>query len=184
MLNTGRLVTSLRYRLNDMQGVRYSDFELIEAVNRAAGLLFGRLSARFVWAASKKTVIIVDEEAGSALLPRDFHNMRRVTREAEGTVNPGRGTADYRVVGQEFYAAPGAYGLEYWYLPRPVFGMDDELDAPEAVSPWLETVALAVLKDDMSGAETVCEECCRTLAGGEASRFPEHGVAQIIGGVL
>lgn len=184
MLNAGRLVTSIRYRLGDMQGARFSNFEIIEAINRAASLLFGRMAARFVWAAAKKTVVTVDGEAGSALLPRDFRAMRRVTREAGGDVSPGSGERDYRVVGQEFYAAPGAYGMEYYYNPRPVFSFDDELDAPEAVSPWVETAALAVLNNDAAGAAMTCEECCEALAGGEAGRYPEFGPVRILGGKL
>ena len=185
MLSVRRLVTSMRFRLGDMQGAQYSDYELIEAINRAASLLFARMGARFVWAAAKKTVLVVDEEAGSALLPRDFHSMRRVTREDGKDTTPSMySPCSYRVVGSEFYAAPGAYGMEYYYIPRPVFTPEDELDAPEAVSPYLETAALAIFNNAPNGAAQICEECCEALAGGEVSRFPEFGPVEILGGKL
>lgn len=184
MLSVKRLVTSMRFRLGDMQGTRFSDYELIEAINRAASLLFARMGARFVWAAAKKTVVVVDEEAGSALIPRDFHSMRRVTREAEGDVDPGLEVKEYRIIGNEFYATPGAYGMEYYYIPRPVFNPDNELDAPEAVSPYLEMVALAIINNAPNGASQISDECCEALAGGEVSRFPEFGPVQILGGKL
>jgi len=183
MLDVQRLTSSIRYRLSDMQGARYSDFDVLEAINRAASLLFGRMGARFVWAAVKKVVVVVHDEAG-ARLPRDFHGMRRVTRENVGRTDPGYRTGDYRIVGSEFRAEPGAYGLEYYYIPRDVHSLDAELDAPEAVSPWLEQTAIAVLNGDMAGAAQIAESCCDTIAGGEAGRIPEFGPVQILGGRL
>ena len=183
MLEVQRLASSIRYRLGDMQGAKFSDFEVIEAINRAAWLLFGHMGARFIWAAVKKAVVVVGDD-NTARLPRDFHSMRRVTREDAGLTDPGYRTGDYRIVSSEFRAEPGAYGLEYYYIPRYVHGLDAELDAPEAVSPWLEQMAVAILNGDNAGVVQIAESCCNTLAGGEAGRIPEFGPVKILGGKL
>lgn len=180
MIPAGRLLASIRYRLGDMQGVRFSDFELLEAVNRAASLLFSRLGRRYVWAAIKKTVLLVDEETLCARLPSDFHNMKRLSSENGGEMGPGQ----YRVMGEWFYAPVGAYGLEYYYLPRAVLTPEGELDAPEAVSPWVEQAALSVLNGDMAGAAQSAEGCCDALAAGEIGRFSDRGPVQVLGGRL
>lgn len=186
MIPVSRLAASVRYALSDMQGARYSDYDVLESLNRAAGLLFGRMAARAVKAAVKKTVIPV-EEWGYAELPADFHSARRVSTEARGELVPSteypRGW-EYRIAGSTLYGLPGVYGLEYYYLPAEVHDLTEELDATESVSPWLEQMTVAFLKGDAAGAAQVAETCCTTLAGGEAARLPDMGPVQILGGKL
>ena len=182
MLPVSRLLTSIRYSLRDMQGTSFSDFEIVEALNRAAGLLFGRMGEKFVWPALKRTVIVTDH--GEAKLPADFHSVRKVScdgGEAEPvTRRPGDG--QYRIAGDALFAQDGAYGLEYWYLPPPVRGLDDVLDAPLAVSPYLERCALALLNGDEQGAEATVQACCHALAAGDLSAFSDMGPVRIWGG--
>ena len=73
-----RLVKSLRYSLNDMQGVLISDFELLETINQAAALLYGRLSERYVHTALKKESITVASGTDCAELPNDFVRVHQV----------------------------------------------------------------------------------------------------------
>lgn len=182
MLPASRLAGSIRYALRDMQGAAFSDFEIIEALNRAASLIWGRMGEKFVWAALKRTVLIVDR--GEARLPRDFHNVRKVTGEgrelAPAMRRPREG--QYRIAGDAFLAPDGAYQMEYWYIPAPVFDMKDSLDAPEAASPYVERAALAFLRGDMEAAELAAQQCCHALAAGELSRFSDTGPVEIWGG--
>ena len=120
MIPVSRLMTSVRYAVKDMQGVTFSDHEIIEALNVAARLLFERLGARFVWPALKRTVIVVDHGRGT--LPMDFHNIRKLTMDG-GELRPVTGRpaeGQYRIAGVELYGPDGGYGLEYWYIPAPV----------------------------------------------------------------
>lgn len=186
MISVARVAASVRYAVSDMQGAQFSDFDVLEALNRAASLLFGRLAARAVKAAVKKTVLPV-EEWGYAELPADFHSARRVSTEARGELVPSteypRGW-EYRIAGSTLYGLPGVYGLEYYYLPAEVHDLTEELDAPESVSPWLEQMTAAILKGDITGAAQTAEACCSTLAGGEVSRLPDLGAVQVLGGKL
>lgn len=188
MISVARVAASVRYAVSDMQGAQFSDFDVLEALNRAASLLFGRLAARAVKAAVKKTVLPVEEDECCTTLPGDFHSVRRVSCEQLGDLIP-TGTPpvrewEYRIAGGTLYGLPGVYGLEYYYLPAEVSALTDELDAPESVSPWLEQMTAAILKGDMTGAAQVAETCCTTLAGGEVSRLPDMGPVQVLGGRL
>ena len=179
MIPVSRLVRSVRYALKDMQGTGVSDYEIIEALNRAADLLFHRFAARFIYAGLKRTALIVGEEK-SAVLPSDFHSLKRLSAE-DGRELPQCG---FRIAGDEVFTEPGAYGLEYWYLPAEVADTADLLDAPQSVSPWLEQMASAILGGDTGAALSAAEACCASLAAGEVSRFPETGPVSVLGGKL
>ena len=176
MIPVSRLVRSVRYALKDMQGTGVSDYEIIEALNRAADLLFHRFAARFIYAGLKKTALVIGEEK-SAALPSDFHSMGDLTDE------DGLNLA-FRVVGDELFAPEGTYGLEYWYLPADVADTSDLLDAPASVSPWLEQMAAAILNGDTQTATAAAEACCASLAAGEVAHFPETGPVSVLGGKL
>lgn len=189
MLPVSRLVTSVRYQLRDMQGADWSDFEIIEALNRAAALLFGRMAEKFVHAALKKTALIV-EDGGSALLPRDFHGVYKVTAGEGGELNYSTWTQEtrydgkYRIAGEWFYAPEGMYALEYYYTPRPVYDWNESIDAPESVSPYLERATAALLTGDAVEAEQIVQTCCRSLAASELSHFHDNGPVNVLGGKL
>ena len=180
MIPVARLVGSVRYALKDMQGVNVSDFEIIEALNRAADLLFHRFAARWIYAGMKKTTLIVDEGDKSAVLPRDFQSVARIVDE-DGY--PCSVLAE-RIVGDELFAPEGAYGLEYYYLPADVEDLEDVLDAPESVTPWLENMTVAILNGDMAGAAQTAEACCAAMAAGEVTHFPATGPVSVLGGKL
>ena len=77
MLKVIDLVASLRFALGDMQGLSISDYELIEAINQAASLLYGRLSEHFISSEIKRKVIDVDESR-EYILPPDFLRVHQV----------------------------------------------------------------------------------------------------------
>lgn len=188
MLNVSDLVTSLRYALGDMQGVTVSDFQLVEALNNAAALLFSRMAQRFIYAARKKTVLIVDEGEKSTPLPSDFNGVYKVGMGREGTARPVTYRADcegtYRITGAEFYAPEGAYGFEYYYLPARVSNLTDYLDAPESVSVYLTNIAEALFKKDAALAAQTADLCCDALAGGNTSSYENIGPVQVLGGLV
>ena len=179
-----RLVKSLRYALKDMQGIKYSDYELIESINQAASLLYSRLSERYVQATLKKQVLVVGT-GGSANLPSDFVRIHQLTADGEtaipiSTLPTVEGT--YRIIGDEIYAEPGAYSLEYYYVPRRVTGLGDTLDAPLSMSPYLEQISLALFGNNLQLAEQVVLQCSQSLAAREVSHFTDVGPVQVLGG--
>ena len=187
MIPVVRLVKSLRYALRDMQGVKYSDYELIESINQATTLLYSRLSERYVQAVMKKQIIVVGSD-GSMSLPTDFVRIHQVGMGDDGEAIPTstlpavEGT--YRIIGDTIYAAPGAYSLEYYYVPKRVSGLGDELDVPQSMSPYIEQVSLALFGNNLDKAEQVVLQCSQVLSAREVSHFADAGPVQILGGKI
>ena len=187
MLPVSRLITSMRYAIRDMQGAEVSDYELIEALNQAASLLYSRLGEKFVFTALKRRNIIVDDKC-QASLPSDFVSIHRVGMGTEGWAMPESYRADsegsYRIAGNVFYAPEGTYGLEYYYLPARVNNLTDNLDVSPSVSPYLENIANALFAKDFASAEQLAQVCCNALGGGEVSQFQDMGPVEVLGGML
>ena len=182
-----RLVKSMRYALKDMQGIKFSDYELVESINQAASLLYGRLSERYIYASQKQTTLIVGDE-GYATLPSDFVRLHQLGMGEEGEAIPIStlpvvdGT--YRIIGNTIYAKPGAYSLEYYYVPRRVKGLGDELDVPLSMSPYIEQLSVALFGNNMQLAETIVAQCSQALAVREVSHFTDVGPVQVLGGKI
>ena len=187
MIPVSRIVTALRYSLRDMHGANVSDFEIINAINQAASLLYGRLSENYVHNAVKKIILVVDDTLQTSL-PSDFISVYRVgigeKRYAVPVSYKANKKGTYRITGDNFYAPEGTYTLEYFYLPARVNNLTDSLDVSPSVSPYIEQIAAAILGKDLTSAEQVTQTCCRTLSGGEISHFENAGPVQILGGRL
>ena len=179
------LIQSLRYSLRDMQGVNISDYELIEVINQAASLLFAQLSEKHIIYGLKKKILVVDD-SGSTGLPSDFVKIHQVGMGEDGVGVPtsylpvARGT--YRIIGDTFYALEGVYGLEYYYVPARVKALSDTLDAPLAMSPYLEQVSLALFGNNLEKALQIVQVCGDSLAAREVSHFNDVGPVQVLGG--
>ena len=182
-----RLVKSLRYALKDMQGIKFSDYELIESINQATSLLYGRLSERYVQASLKQTTLIVGD-SGNATLPSDFVRLHQLGMGSEGEAIPIStfpvvdGT--YRIIGDTIYAQPGAYSLEYYYVPRRVKGLGEDLDVPVSMSPYIEQISVALFGNNLQLAEQIVLQCSQTLAVREVSHFQDVGPVQVLGGKI
>ena len=187
MIPVKQLVTSMRYALGDMQGATVSDFELIEAINNAAWLLYSRFAEQFVSAGLKKITLVVDE-SGETLLPSDFIKIHQITMGKEGRANPATypiiSEREYRIIGDTFQAHEGAYGFEYYYAPARVSALSDFLDAPQSISVYIVSIAAAVHENDLAKAEQVVQVCTSSLAAREVSHFENTGPVQIFGGKL
>lgn len=187
MIPVSRIVTSMRFNLRDMHGVNISDFELIEAINQAASLLFNKLAEDFVNIGLKKTILIVDDSLKAAL-PSDFIGVHSVGMGDEGYAAPvsyrPEISGTYRILGNSFYAPEGLYGLEYFYLPKRVSGLSDNLDVMTSVCPYIEKIAGFVLANDLNGAIQTAAFCSHSLAGNEISQFNDDGPLNVLGGKL
>ena len=187
MIPVIRLVQSLRYALRDMQQAQISDFELIEAINQAASLLYSQMSERFVQFGMKKKIIIVDNTC-SVELPSDFVRIHQVGMGYNKVAIPTsyqplcKGT--YRIIGSTFYAPEGTYGLEYYYVPMRVSELSDDLDVPPSMSPYIEQIALAIYGNNHEKALQIVQLCSESLAAREVSHFANVGPVQILGGKI
>ena len=185
MIPVIELVLDMRYDLGDMQGLNIADYELIKPLNKAAHLLYGTLSDRYVQAGVKRKPIVIDS-GKSYTLPPDFVRVHQVLRERglgllPSIRNPPR-ECSYRITGGELFAEEGEYTLEYYYMPSRVSRLDDNLDVPESMRSWIEDIAMAYYQKDMNKAVGITEKCCEVLAGREVSHFEDTGPVQILGG--
>ena len=185
MIPVIEIIKSLRYELGDMQGLNVADHELMKPINRAASLLYGTLSDRFVNAAVKRLPIVIDETKEYSL-PPDFIRIHQLVGNCGGnytpsSVNPPK-CCSYRIVGSELYANEGEYALEYYYIPSRVDELDDLLDVPESMRTWIEDIALEIYKKGIEAAEFLVQQCATVLAGREISHFENIGPVQILGG--
>lgn len=185
MIPVIRLVQSLRYALREMQGSTVSDYELIETVNQAASLLYTQFSAKFVQYGVKKKIIITDAN-GEAALPSDFVSIHQVGMGDEGVAVPTSYLANvegtYRIIGDMFYAPQGVYSIEYYYVPRRVTNLGDDLDAPLAMFPYLEQISLALYGNNIEKAAQIVTLCMQGLSAREHSHFENVGPVQVLGG--
>ena len=186
MLAVSDLVTSLRYALGDMQGVSLSDFELIEGLNNAVRLLFSRMGQRFIFAARKRQVLTISKNSETTPLPSNFNGVYKVWNADKALSEPvtfiPESSCKYRITGVNFYAPAGTYGIEYYYLPAKVYNLDDYIDAPDNVEPYIAKIAEALIKKDTELAAQEIELCCDALAGANTSHYPYIGPVEILGG--
>ena len=184
MIPVIRLVQSLRYALREMQGTTVSDYELIESINQAASLLYSQFSAKFVQYGLKKKIIVTDN--GEAALPSDFIGIHQVGMGdgivAVPTSYQANVSGSYRIIGDMFYAPDDAYSIEYYYVPARVTNLGDTLDAPLAMSPYIEQIALAIYGNNLEKAQQVVLLCMQGLAAREHSHFENVGPVQVLGG--
>ena len=182
-----RLVKSMRYALKDMQGIKFSDYELVESINQATSMLYGRLSERYVYASQKQTTLIVPA-SGQATLPSDFVRLHQLGMGTAGEAIPIStlpvvdGT--YRIIGNTLYAKPGAYSLEYYYVPTRVNGLGEDLDVPLSMSPYIEQLSVALFGNNLEKAEQIVLQCSQALAVREVSHFTDVGPVQVLGGKI
>ena len=185
MIPVVNLVRSLRFALKDMQGVKYSDYELIEAVNQAVSLLYGQLSEKYIFATLKKKIINIGSSQETSL-PSDFVRIHQLGMGDEGVAIPTsrmpvcEGT--YRIIGDTLYAAPGVYSLEYYYVPVRVNSLADNVDAPLSMSPYIEQISLAIFGNNLEKAEQVVQVCMSVLSDRGQSHFEDVGPVQVLGG--
>jgi hypothetical protein len=182
------LVTSIRFILKEMQGAQYSDYEIIEALNQSAALLYDRLASCFNFVAAKKAVLLVED--GSVSLPPDFHNIRALRGEfhhdhddhLHDHFHPHGHRPRYRILGGRLHTHDGTHVLEYYYVPLRVAAMTDNLDVAPSVRPYIEEIAAAVLAGAPDKAEEIAVRCHRTLGGGDIDHYSNMGPVQIWGG--
>ncbi len=179
------LVMSLRYALGDMQGLNISDYELIEPINQASSLLYGRLSERYVHAVLKKLAITLAANTEEYALPGDFVRIHQVISDdailIPTSTNPPV-TGSYRIVGNTLYARPGTYTIEYYYIPARIKKLSDNLDVSASMRTWIEQISLMMFKKELQAANELCNQCESILAGRAISHFENTGPVQILGG--
>ena len=187
------LIMSLRYALGDMQGENISDYDLLEPINQAASKLYGRLSERFIHDVVTQKEITVTADNTPVALPEKLTRIHQVfgsnkdnpTDSDYRVIIPTSGIKPifgaYKVADRQFKAAKGKYILEYYYVPKKVTELGEELEVPESMRSWIEQLALTYYKKDYSTAEAIMQQCENVLAGRTVSHFENTNPAQTLG---
>ena len=185
VIPVGELIASVRYVLRDMQGASWSDFEIVEALNRGALMLYLAMAERRVHIASMAVELTTTDD-GIAELPKDFHSVRHVREkdawECRPTPHPVVRPGEYRIVGDRFEALKGTYTFEYYRIPPRVVSAEDAVDAPAILRSYLADAAVALLANDRERAEQIALRCCHGVAGGDLSRLTDIGPVSVWGG--
>lgn len=200
MIPVIELARFLRFSLGDMQGINISDEEIIEAINQSARQLYERFSEGYVYAGVKRVPqIYIDPDGGTDgqsipvyELPADFIRVHQITGEFNGISNVILSPAsrspviegEYRIVGMTLYAPKGVYSVEYYYHPARIETLEDDLDVPETMRPYIEKIALAVYKHETEKEEYLIERAVQLYSMREISHIEDIGPVQILGGAV
>jgi hypothetical protein len=121
------MVTKIRLRASDMQGTKYSDYEILSALNDARTMLWIALAENFSTIPRRRVQLTLTD--GEALLPEDFYSLVEEPRGAEicgfhvvrtRGANPPEGAED--VITLEYNGLPlPSEDLDYIVPGTPLF---------------------------------------------------------------
>jgi hypothetical protein len=176
------VLTKVRIKVSDTTYNKFSDDELMYALNEATLLLWRHLSANYSTLTRKvKGYTFPEDHVDAALLPEDFHTLVSLSNRNDGkrsthTVNPqifdiGPGNA-YRwnpTIEGEHILGIGPVQLIYNYSPREVSLIEDVIDVPDALIPDIVAITSNVATQNMDAARQRAAE-----AGVTFSQFREY----------
>jgi hypothetical protein len=136
------MVTKIRLRVSDLQGTKYSDYEVLSALNDARTMLWIAMAENFSTIPRRRVQLTLTD--GQALLPEDYYSLaeKPCGVEIEG-FHAVRTRPDGRTAG----AGEDVITLIYNGLPLP----SEDLDYIVPGTPLFEVHAI----DDGDGAEIV-----------------------------
>ena len=154
-----RVGIAARLLLKDPQAMKYSDFQLLEGMNTAVGMIYRALGRAFSSLARRRaTLIPVD---GSADLPEDFWSFVRMERTDGADEYEG-----WEMEGNQVLSSLPSLELVYYRVPLRINSLNDDIDAAEVL--FDDIAAITVLC--VEGSLPAAEERARTAAGQVAQR--------------
>ena len=136
--------------ISDNAEVKYSDYQLIAALNSVLSMVYNSLATYNSTAINK--LAIVELESGIGDLPADFLSMVSVTNGAGNYLEPaGKSQVidpeHYRIIGRQIYSANSRLTLEYksWFTDIVWDTVDDELSLPPYFGELLRKYTVLVL---------------------------------------
>jgi hypothetical protein len=127
------MVTKIRLRVSDMQGTKYSDYEVLSALNDARTMLWIALAECFSTIPRRRVRLTLTD--GRAMLPEDYYSLVEKPRGVE--------IEDFHAVSEQ--GGAGEVEIVYNGLPLP----SEDLDYITPGTPLFET------RENEDGAEIV-----------------------------
>lgn len=159
-MRVGDLITKIRLRAGDMQGVRYSDYEMLAALNEARAMLWIALGIYF--STIPRRTVVLELTDGLAPLPEDYYSLAGISENAavEGGMVRGEGESAE---------------LSYNCVPAPAEGLGDDIELPRSIEIDVAEIAARAVAGDMNSAAQIAEASARRISQTrEYARIPDR----------
>lgn len=158
-MKAGGLMTRTRLRLGDMQGTRYSDYELLAAVGNAAKMLWIALAEHYSSIPRKSVALKLRN--GFAPLPGDFYTLVGISGGA-------------RIEGMRVRGDGETVELTYNGVPKPLVDENSDVELPHSLTLDAVEVTAAILTGNIEGAaELANASAARIAQKREFARLPD-----------
>ena len=164
--------------INDNAAVKYSDYNLIAALNSVLSIVYNTLSSSSNDLLTEETTLTLTD--GAAALPDDFLSVVNV-RGGDYILTPQSKSKDvdeytYRIRGNYIYSANSTITLTYkpYFVEVEYHTMDDEMVLPNYFSELLKKYSVITLtgginKQDSTIVQQVTEDVYKLTSGREYS---------------
>ena len=175
------LILQIRMSLNDAQGLRTSDYQIMNAINEAVTQLFDSLIGFANGLARKIATLPVTD--GVAELPEDFHSVSLISG-SDGVLYPDYGnilpeSGCYKVVGNELLVTDeSSVDMEYFYMPEPVTTVEDVLEIQRSLRSVLVAVASGLLRGERDKVGMTIYQTVSSMASRGVAHLPDVKIFQ------
>ena len=164
--------------INDNAAVKYSDYNLIAALNSVLSIVYNTLSSSSNDLLTEETTLTLAD--GKAALPDDFLSVVNV-RSGDYILTPQSKSKDvdeytYRIRGNYIYSANSTIQLTYkpYFVEVEYYTMDDDMVLPNYFSELLKkylviTLTGGINKQDSTIVQQVTEDVYKLTSGREDS---------------
>lgn len=157
-MQAGKVATKIRLRVGDMQKTRFSDYEILSALNDAMSMLWVALAENFSRIPQKTVNIVMTD--GKAPLPEDYYSLVKKPAGAE-------------IRGMEITGAEGE--LVYNAVPIPALDMADDIRLPLSLLLDCVEVAGAIATGRTDEAASIAGTAARRISQKrEISEIPDR----------
>jgi hypothetical protein len=160
-LKANDVIIKIRHKVSDTLINKYSEYELLMAINEAIDIFWQALSDQYSTVTQR--VKAYDLSSGQALLPSDFYSLAEIQY----------GCVPARIKGDHIFGS-GEVVLVYNYKPREITLSEDVVDVPITLISDLVKIAAQVVAGNTAAAVGQAEESAKRISQKrEVSRIPD-----------
>lgn len=165
----------------DNAQVKYSDYQLIAALNSVLSIVYNSLSSSNTEVLTKRATVALTDGVGD--LPEDFLSVVSVFRPSGDVLTPQGKSTDvdaytYRIRGNKIYSENDTVTVDYkpYFVEIAYDTTGDELDLPNFFMELLKKYCVIVLQGGINKADStivqqVTSDVYKLIAGREYSRI-------------
>jgi hypothetical protein len=168
MIEVSDLVRKIRFKQKDLHEIKYSDYEILQAINEALSYLNQSLALGNSEYLEKDKEYVFDDDAyiKGISLPYDFMTLISVTRVRDGykmhPVSVGRNTdyGEYKVFANKLYCREKEVKVAYRAVLTDVENINEDIALPAFMSDGLVNLSIMVMNNQST---TVLSEATEAL---------------------